>query len=271
MFDRFTEKARRVIFFARYEASQYGSSVIDTEHLLLGLVREDKEFVWRFLDCGAAAVRTEVEKSITRGARIATSVEMPLSEDAKRILNLAMDESDRLGHRHVGTEHILVGMLLVEESMAARVLAAQGVNPRVVREELARPVGYEVKPRPSAAAQQVLDGFLAALRDLTGSEISQYFSPNAQVIDSKGHLWQGRMGQLAELVFAPYSKRDIQYVVESCERGVSDSLVSNVLWRNITVPGQSGRLIHRMTILMGQNQPGDWAIFFLQVTPVVIS
>ncbi len=81
MFERYTEKARRAIFFARYEASQYGSTTIETEHLLLGIIREDHALTRRFLSQkgGAQALRDEIESHITRGARISTSVEVPLS------------------------------------------------------------------------------------------------------------------------------------------------------------------------------------------------
>ena len=86
MFERFTEKARRVIFFARYEASQYGSMTIETEHLLLGLFREDQTLARKFLGekGGAQSLREEIESQITRGERISTSVEVPLSAECKQ-------------------------------------------------------------------------------------------------------------------------------------------------------------------------------------------
>src|SRR5207248_3909660 len=85
MFERYTERARRVIFFARYEASEYGSRYIDTEHLLLGLLREDPSLKMRFLgpDSSLEKIRAEIEKRITRGERFGTSVEVPLSEEAR--------------------------------------------------------------------------------------------------------------------------------------------------------------------------------------------
>ena len=99
MFERYTEKARRVIFFARYEASQYGSPYIETEHLLLGLMREDKALANRFLRSHGAieSIRKEIEARITIRERISTSVEVPLSQECKRILNFAAEEAERLG------------------------------------------------------------------------------------------------------------------------------------------------------------------------------
>src|SRR5437016_9568244 len=111
MFERYTEKARRVVFFARYEASQYGSPYIETEHLLLGLLREDRSLAKRFLGEANAGegIRAEIERHIKLGERISTSVEMPLTMESKDVLTLAAKEADRLGHHRVGTEHILLG------------------------------------------------------------------------------------------------------------------------------------------------------------------
>src|SRR5215813_15565604 len=117
MFERYTEKARRVIFFARYEASQYGSSYIETEHLLLGLWREDHTVRACLKDTEIdSAIRAEVERWIVRRKRIPTSVEVPLSAESKKVLLFATEEADRLGQRCVGTEHVLLGLLRVKDS-----------------------------------------------------------------------------------------------------------------------------------------------------------
>src|ERR1700760_5034757 len=101
MFERYTEKARRVIFFARYEPSQYGSPYIETEHLLLGLMREDKALANRFLrqQGSIESIRKEIEARITIRERISTSVEVPLSAECKRILNMAGGEGGGGGRR----------------------------------------------------------------------------------------------------------------------------------------------------------------------------
>ena len=99
MFELYTQKARRVIFFARYEASQYGSPYIETEHLLLGLLQENKTLlrwaVGRTLD--EEKIRTEIESKITRRERISTSVEVPLSVDAKKVLVRATSKPRKWG------------------------------------------------------------------------------------------------------------------------------------------------------------------------------
>ena len=143
MFERYTEKARRVIFFARYEASQYGSPYIETEHLLLGLMREDKALANRFLrqQGSIESIRKEIEARITIRERISTSVEVPLSAECKRILNMAAEEAERLGHKHVGTEHLLLGILREEKCFGAEILLERGLRLSSLREELARTSG----------------------------------------------------------------------------------------------------------------------------------
>ena len=146
MFERYTEKARRVIFFARYEASQYGSAFIETEHLLLGLMREDKALANRFLRSHGSieSIRKEIESRITIRERISTSVEVPLSQECKRILNLATEEAERLGHKNVGTEHLLLGILREEKCFGAEILLERGMRLSTLRDELARSAGEKV-------------------------------------------------------------------------------------------------------------------------------
>jgi ATP-dependent Clp protease ATP-binding subunit ClpC len=143
VFERYTEKARRVIFFARYEASQYGSPYIETEHLLLGLMREDKALANRFLrqQGSIESIRKEIEARITIRERISTSVEVPLSAECKRILNMAAEEAERLGHKHVGTEHLLLGILREEKCFGSEILMERGLRLSSLREELARTSG----------------------------------------------------------------------------------------------------------------------------------
>src|ERR1700755_876572 len=141
MFERYTEKARRVIFFARYEASQFGAPAIEPEHLLLGLMREDKTLTARFLaraQTSLEAIRKEIEGRAPLREKISTSVELPLAPETKRVLAFAHEESDRLQHRHIGTEHLLLGLLREERSMAAEILYERGLRLNSVRDEVAR-------------------------------------------------------------------------------------------------------------------------------------
>jgi len=122
MFERYTEKARRVIFFARYEASQFGSPYIESEHLLLGIVREDKALSNRFLRSEVASIRKQVESQTTTREKTSTSVDLPLSNESKRVLAYAGEEAERLAHKHIGTEHLLLGLLREEKCFAAQIL-----------------------------------------------------------------------------------------------------------------------------------------------------
>src|SRR5947209_11350059 len=119
MFERYTEKARRVIFFARYEASQFGSPYIETEHLLLGILREDKALSVRVIPhLDVEAIRQEIEGATLIRETISTSVDLPLSNESKRVLNYAAEEAERMDHRHIGSEHLFLGLLLEEGCFA---------------------------------------------------------------------------------------------------------------------------------------------------------
>src|SRR5205085_2736772 len=124
MFERYTEKARRVIFFARYEASVAAAKAIEPEHLLLGISREDPRLLVRFLPEGKTSIHQLREKlcPVANCEPTPTSVEIPLSPESKRTLHYAHEESDGLRHRYIGTEHLLLGVLR-ESSRASQTLS----------------------------------------------------------------------------------------------------------------------------------------------------
>src|SRR5256712_2835602 len=140
MFERYTEKARRVIFFARYEASQFGSPYIEPEHLLLGLLPEDKPLTNRFLRSHASieSIRKQVEGRTPSREKVSTSVDLPLSQECKRVLAYAAEEAERLANKHIGTEHLLLGLLREDKSFAAEILHERGLRLSTIREELGR-------------------------------------------------------------------------------------------------------------------------------------
>jgi hypothetical protein len=170
MFERYTEKARRVIFFARYEASQFGSPYIESEHLLLGIVREDKALTNRtFRPHGSVeSMRKEIEEHTTIREKSSTSVDLPLSNQCKRVLEYAAEEAELLSHLHIGTEHLLLGLLREEKSFAAEMLHERGLRLPVVREELKRMVAENAQRAeqrfrnayPSATDQRLAAIFL---------------------------------------------------------------------------------------------------------------
>jgi len=141
MFEKYTEKARRVIFFARYEASQFGSPTIEAEHLLLGLIREDKTLASRYFPRAQATIqkiRKEIEGRTIVREKVSTSVDLPFSEESKRVLNSAAEESSHFSHKYIGTEHILLGLLREDQSIAAEILKEYGIHEELIREELSR-------------------------------------------------------------------------------------------------------------------------------------
>ena len=139
MFERYTERARRVLFFARYEASQLGSISIETEHLLLGLIREGKGLTSRVFarsHLSLEGIRKDIEGRTVFREKVSTSVEIPFSTETKRVLQFAAEEADRLLHNYVGTEHLLLGILREERSVAASILVEKGMRLNTVREDI---------------------------------------------------------------------------------------------------------------------------------------
>jgi ATP-dependent Clp protease ATP-binding subunit ClpA len=136
VFERYTERARRIIFFARYEAAQLGSPSIETEHLLLGLLREGAGLVRQILDrhgVEPVALRRGIEAGASR-ERTTTSVDIPLSQAAQRVLMHASEEAQREKSDHIGADHILVGLLM--ERRAAEVLQQAGLTVEATRRDL---------------------------------------------------------------------------------------------------------------------------------------
>ena len=139
MFERYTERARRVLFFARYEASQLGSISIETEHLLLGLIREGKGLTSRIFQrshLSLETIRKEIEGRTIFKEKVSTSVEIPFSQETKRVLQHAAEEAERLMHNYIGTEHLLLGILREEQSVAATILMEKGMRLSSVREDI---------------------------------------------------------------------------------------------------------------------------------------
>jgi ATP-dependent Clp protease ATP-binding subunit ClpC len=137
MFERYTEKLRRVICFAREEASQFGSPHIETEHFLMGLLREDKALVKQFLPSDAAVelIGKQIENHPTIREKFSTSVDLPLSHECSRVLACAAEESQHLNHKHIGTEHLLLGLLREEKCFAAEILHERGLRLSTIREQ----------------------------------------------------------------------------------------------------------------------------------------
>ncbi len=273
MFERYTEKARRTIFFARYEASQYGSSTIASEHILLGLLREDRTIMRRFagfIQLGPE-IRSEIERLIKRGKPFATSVEVPLSDESKKILNLAGEEADRLGHNHIGTEHILLGILRLPDSLAAKLLIARGAKPNVIREQVAKgPASVVAATQPASGALAALDDFLGLLRAGPSKEVAASFHDKGQYVDSSGKRWLGRteIDKGAEALFAPFAKRNVSLLLERTTKGPPETFVASVLWEFAAASGDHSKSLLRMSIVLAPDGE-EWKIVLVQATPVL--
>src|SRR5215471_8743578 len=148
MFERYTERARRVLFFARYEASQLGSISIETEHLLLGLIREGKGLTSRIFQrshLSLETIRKDIEGRTVFREKVSTSVDIPFSSETKHVLQFAAEEADRLLHTYIGTEHLLLGILREERSVAASILYEKGMRLASVREDIVPLLGRETE------------------------------------------------------------------------------------------------------------------------------
>ena len=181
MFERYTERSRRVIFFARYEALQYGSQVIAPEHILLGLMREDKTISARFFpfrhSLTVDAIRREVEERIVLRERIPQSAELHLAPETKRILFYANEESRQLKNRHIGPEHLLLGMVREENSIAAEILFHLGLRLQDVRDEINRQSGAPAEISVTNKENSKTPNLLEFTRDLTADAAQGKLDP----------------------------------------------------------------------------------------------
>jgi ATP-dependent Clp protease ATP-binding subunit ClpC len=176
MFEKYNEKARRALFFARYEASKLGSRVIESEHILLGILREGEESVgelFQRFEVKPESIRREIEGERVFVERISSTAELPLSEESKKILAYASHEAESMLHATVGSEHLLIGILRVESCLAARILKQQGVELVTLREEV-----LSVAQEREASQQKKELPFLAEYgRDLTLLAAQGSFDP----------------------------------------------------------------------------------------------
>ena len=163
MFERFTEQARRTLFFARFEVTQLGGTAIEPEHILLGLLRESKGLVMRIFqrtNISPATLREQIEARMEFRERIPTSVEIPFTPATMRALNYTAEEADRLKHSYIGTEHLLLGLLREEGALAAALLTAGGLRLEDARQaifELLQVAQAEAEARGSAELERLAD------------------------------------------------------------------------------------------------------------------
>src|SRR5437667_12857328 len=148
-FDRFNDRAKRVLALAQNEAVLLNHNYIGVEHLLLGLIREGEGVAARVLDSlgvELSKVRTAVEFTIGRRDSTTSPSEITLSPRTKKVIELAIDEARKLGHSHVGTEHLLLGLVREGEGIASGVLESLGVSLEAMRKKVMEPLGQPHGP-----------------------------------------------------------------------------------------------------------------------------
>jgi ATP-dependent Clp protease ATP-binding subunit ClpC len=151
MFNRFTERARKVIILAKEEAKRFNHDYIGTEHILLGLLGEGEgvaSVVLQKMGLNLQQIRLEIEKIVKPGPPMVVSGDIPFTPTAKKVIELSSEEARSLGHNYIGTEHILLGLIREGEGVASQVLINLGLDLNKVREEIAELLGSNIQPGP---------------------------------------------------------------------------------------------------------------------------
>ena len=157
MYERFTDRARKVMQLANQEAQRFNHEYIGTEHILLGLVKEGSGVaanVLKNLDVDLRKIRLEVEKLVQSGPEMVTMGKLPQTPRAKKVIEYSMEEARNLNHNYVGTEHILLGLLREQEGVAAQVLMNLGLKLEDVRDEVLNLLGHDINDPPSRGGSE---------------------------------------------------------------------------------------------------------------------
>jgi uncharacterized protein (TIGR02246 family) len=297
MFERYTENARRVIFFARREASQYGSPRIETEHLLLGILKESGVVLRGLFPANVsfAQIRDKIDSSATSDETpISLSVDMPLSEHCTKILRHAAEEADLLGDDRVGPEHLLLGTLREKTGLAARVLRDFGVELEdtrrllgVLREKAGlatrflwesgidleefRAVAEEGRlEETEAAAHNIARSLQDAWNRHSADEFASLFDSDAEYGAANGVVWTGRENIRTALaaLFAGECKESIA-TLSSCEVKMlrPDVAVVRATWAIAGDTRRGASAATRMLLVVSQIE-GEWKIVCLQNTTI---
>src|SRR5262249_3584877 len=160
MYERFTDRARKVMQLADQEAQRFNHEYIGTEHILLGLVKEGfgvAAQILKNLDIDLRKIRLEVEKIVQAGPDMVTTGKLPQTPRAKKVIEYSIEEAISLNHNYVGTEHLLLGLLRDQEGGAAQVLMNLGVRLEDVREGVLGLLGYDTNPKPKAKPKSEVD------------------------------------------------------------------------------------------------------------------
>lgn len=270
MFERLTEQARRSIFFARYEATHYASSFIETEHLLLGILREDKPLAATLGRRGASLeeIRRKLEERISAPGRKKNldTTEVHLSAECHRILKNAAREADRFSDPNIGTAHLLLALLAEQEAGAAGILRESGVKAAQLRQELERGASAQ-RDRPLQAA---LEDFFQSWIAGEFKSFPSFFEDDALLIDERGTQYHG------SAAIADYCSRVRSSGMDMNTLEVTPSQAYFLQEKVAVVPvdwgfadseaGQAPRLVRSMLVL--REHDGQWWIAAAQLTEV---
>jgi ATP-dependent Clp protease ATP-binding subunit ClpA len=198
MYERFTDRARRVMEFANQEAWRFNHEYLGTEHILLGLVREGTGVAANILkNVGADLrnVRLEVEKIVQSGPDIVTMGKVPMTPRAKKVIEIATNEARNLNHAYVGTEHLFLGLVNEDTTVAAQVLLNLGIQLKGVREEVVKLLVCSPTEPEVDLAEEIVKGFEQQI-DLINRFVS---SAIADMDFEKGALLRDITDKLKEL------------------------------------------------------------------------
>jgi ATP-dependent Clp protease ATP-binding subunit ClpC len=169
MFDRFTDRARKVMGFSRQEAQRWNHDYIGTEHILLGLIDERSGVaadVLKNLDVDPKKIRQEVGKLLSHGTAMVTTGYLPFTPAAKKVLELSLEEASNLGHNYIGTEHLFLGLIREQQGIAAQVLEKINLRFEDARAEVLELLGTEVTPEEAKQLEADWGAVYHWIRDL---------------------------------------------------------------------------------------------------------
>src|SRR3989454_737195 len=237
MFERFTERARQVVVLAQEEARTLKHNYIGTEHILLGLLREEEGLAARVLeslDITVERVRAQVVRIVGSGEEV-TSGQIPFTPRAKKVLELALREALSLGHNYIGTEHILLGLVRENEGVAARILLDFDADSEKIRNEVIRMLSGPGGRRQSASGGAGAGGGAAAGEGKKSSKLLDQFGRNLTKLASEGKLdpCVGRETEI-ERITQILSRRTKNNPVLVGEPGVGKTAVVEGLAQRIT-------------------------------------
>jgi len=265
MFERYSHKARRVIFFARYEATQYGSSHIESEHLLLAILREDPQLTRQLLGGEGTEddVRRAIESRIQRRERISTAVDLPLTQECHSILKRAAAEADRFNSQSIEIGHLLLALLAQEGSLAVTVLGEMGVAGTAARNRLLR---GRREPR-EAHLRRVLDALVAAWVQRDLDAFFSFVAEDVRLVDASGGVHCGR--ESLRLLFPSAKSRfETRRITLEDLRTIRSEVAVVTALCDLADPSELGGVQQVRAGLVLCTGAAEWEIVFAQMTEV---